>query len=232
MENVREEVKTVLETQRPEVTARFPFQKLPPELRNRIYNMHLIQPERKTRLRQALFQTHVAEEIYLKMANPGAGIFYFYNELSLDNSMNLRNFLTSIGPKRRSFARDLTFNFRGFGSPAAFKLLASCDRLTKLHIQASYDTLSGARSSECGTIQYLLKSPGTRHLLKIRGLETVEFSYHHVKEEPKKGFEKTVRAALLQPKKPVKGGKRGEKGEGISNSGKVITERHRAGKGE
>jgi len=252
-------MKTILTTtKRPEVTSHFPFQKIPPELRNAIYHLHLVQVNEKTHLSKSKTLHHRAEvEAYRKVINPeytpphykytalsilgvsrqlhdeALGIFYHHNSLRLNDVAALRDFLISIGPKRRSFLRDLTFGYQGFGSPAAFKLLAGCERLTTLHIQVSYNTMWRATCSGPMGTRTLLTSPGMGHLLKIRGSGTVDFSYGWgLNKKHEKEFEKTVRAALLQPKKVVKARKRGEKSGEVLKSGKGVAGKTHTGKSE
>lgn len=212
--------------QRPKITSHFPFQRLPPEIRNTIYHLHLVQAVDFTRLRKwddrlvARAQKAVRYKLHdpnyvpplfeytalsilgasCQLQNEALGIFYHHNTFRFKGVTGMRDFLRSIGPRRRAFVRDIRFYYNGKGSPAAFKLLATCENLTKLHIQVSVMTLWYSRR-KC-----LLGAVGVSHLLKICGLRTVEFSQTSplLNEEKKEGFEETVRKALLQPRKTVK----------------------------
>ena len=216
--------------QRPEITLRFPFQRLPPEIRNAIYRLHLVQLKRYTCLRQqdnslegralakAYCMPYQHNPAYMpplveytalsilgvsrQLHQEALGIFYYHNTLQLRSAIELRDFLSSIGPKRRAFIRDVVFDYSGTGSPAAFRLLAGCENLAKLHIQVSYWTSHTSRRND------LLGSWGVRHLL-IRGLETVEVSCSGYLPQSAmlKLFEERVRHALLLPRKAIKGKK-------------------------
>ena len=228
--------------QRPDNMLRFPFQRLPPEIRNAIYRLHLVRPEKHVLIRRKdhSLEARAQSALINKLHNPdyipplvvytalsilgvsrqlhdeALGIFYYHNSLSFRSVENLLGFLSSIGPTRRAFVRDIKFDFVGLGSPAAFKLLAACENLTKLDIGVSWLT---SRHSRGGT---LLSSWGVSHLLKIRALETVEVSETgYVLAAEKQQFKDAVRNALLQPRKTVKtkksaaGSKRNSKGKSV-----------------
>ncbi|MCJ1366294.1 hypothetical protein MMC16_005422 [Acarospora aff. strigata] len=221
------EVTVVLTASRPqEVSSPFPFQKLPPELRNEIYHLHLVQAMKPTRLFKRDDQQRriiaEAEQEYdspsdvpcpyqntalsilgvsRQLHDEALGVFYYHNALQLDNIRDLLAFLKCIGPKRRSYIRDLRFSFYGKGSQTAFAILQNCERLTRLNIGLSCYTMFGAPEGS----RSFLKAPGVKSLLKIRGLQSVEFSWKSKwGDEYTSGFEETVREALLQPSKKVK----------------------------
>lgn len=201
-----------------------PVSEAPTRIRNRIYHLHLVRAEvtqlRKwddsleSRAREAVnvmdldsnymppLVVYTALSILAasrQLHHEALAIFYHYNTLHLENVAGLRDFLSSIGPERRGFVRDISFDYRGHGSPTAFKLLATCDSLTKLHIEISIDTMGWSRS------EGLLNAHGVSHLLKIRGLKTVDFSrgiFHPAART--EGFEEIVRDALLRPRAPEK----------------------------
>lgn len=210
--------------QRPDVTSRFPFQRLPPEIRNAIYHLHLVQPEDPTCLSRwnDSLEARARAKAYYKAKHPeyvpppyeytalsvlgvsrqlheeALGIFYYHNTFYLEHVAALRDFLNSIGPRRRNYIRDIKFYYCGTGSPAAFKSLAACQNLTNLHIEVSAGTLVHSKRDS------LLSSWGVSHLLKIRGLETVEISdLSDMPDEFKEGFEETVRNALLLPREAI-----------------------------
>lgn len=256
-----EEVQLALVTQRPEITARFPFRKLPPELRNRIYSLHLIMPQGRTWPRRGRFRCHAFEEAFNTLSNPGynlkpyqysalsllgvsrqlyreaLGIFYFHNELRFDLFSDLRDFLMRIGPTRRSFIRDVAFDFMGIGSPAAFQLLAGCERLERLHIEVRCDTFAGLRELQHGNSRCLLTISGMKDLLKIRGLKTVDFSYGsgikgYLSKEQEERFEESVRAALTRAKEVDGKGRQDGQGERVTKLKKANKKRGRAGRGK
>jgi hypothetical protein len=210
--------------QRPTITSHFPFQRLPPEIRNAIYHLHLVRAK-VTRLRKwddslgaraqeavnvwerdpnhmpPLFE-YTALSILAasrQLRHEALGIFYSHNTFHFTYITPLRDFLSSIGPERRGFVRNISFGYRGPGSPTAFKLLATCDSLTRLHIEISFETMRCSRRSG------LLNAHGVGHLLKIRGLKTVDFSHGIFHPAARtEGFEEIVRDALLQPRAPKK----------------------------
>lgn len=232
--------------QRPEITSYFPFQRLPPEIRNRIYHLHLVRAEvtelRKwddsleSRAREAVNVMDLDSDympplvVYTALSilaasrqlhHEALAIFYHYNTLHLENVAGLRDFLSSIGPERRGFVRDISFCYGGLGSPAAFKRLATCHNLTKLHIAVSWETLHRS-------IPHSLRNAyGIGHLLKIRGLQTVEFSLDAgLQDDQTEWFVETVRYALLQPRAP----KKASKGKNIAAGEKHTVESEEASK--
>ncbi len=234
-------------TTRPESPLRFPFQRLPSEIRNKIYRLHLVQTGRTTLVHSSSrsLDRHIARAARWTVKDPeyepqhykytvlsifqvsrqlheeATWIFYYYNCLQLYSVTCLGRFLQSIGPKRRSYIRSLSFNFHGFGTPAAFSLLATCERLTQLHINISHLTILHSRNRPSP----LLNAWGMKHLLKLRGLRSLEFSglCDLPDEIETTGFEEIVRSALLQPRKIT---------QGMNQHGMKTRSKKRAAEGE
>lgn len=191
MEAAKQVLLTILSAeQRPDATSRFPFQRLPPEIRNAIYHLHLVQPEDPTCLSRwndslearaqadARYRAEHPEYVpppyeYTALSLLGVsrqlheeavGIFYHHNTFFLRPVAALRDFLSSIGPRRCTFIRGIKFYYGGIGSPAAFKSLAACQSLTKLHIHVSNRTLFLSKRSSLLNAwghQPPIKDPGT-----------------------------------------------------------------------
>lgn len=172
--------------------------RLPPELRLKVYEYHLILPTHKlcvcrvgkqggafwfkrdgTTVNGPSFNRVTSllcvSQIVCKEAMP---IYYRFHEFDLSHDWSpstLYDFLASIGPERRKHVREISFKYQITNAPAAFHLLASAENLTKLHIRLTGGSLTGQVWGK----RSILKAHGLKHLLKIRGLETLELEFDH-----------------------------------------------------
>lgn len=222
----KEELLTILRAERrPDISLRFPFQRLPPELRNAIYRLHLVHEDgispntlddSLNARAQAALCNKLADPDYMpplfeypalsllevccQIHDEAIGIFYHYNAFQLQSVAALKDFLSTIGPRRRAFIREIGLTYKGKGCPAAFKLLATCENLQKIVLRVSDNTLS-----HCMHGLNLSCAHGVSHLLKIRGLETVEvYDLSNLQSEQTRGFEEALRKALRRWRKAIK----------------------------
>ncbi|KAI9697597.1 MAG: hypothetical protein M1836_004547 [Candelina mexicana] len=222
----------------------FPLMKLPGELRNRIYEFHLVSENglhptkciteqelatlssrkaghlaRRTEPKSGQFPKVSLFFVSRQLNEETVVIYYRYNNFHFDCVGILAAFLESISPERRSLISKVTVDWVGRGCPRAFDMLAQCDNLQSLTLNITEMTLSGA-SYEHGTTtqQRLVSALGFPNLLKVRGLKNVTFNYvkwfFDNNDYAKQGFEERVRAAVLQPRVKPEGTVKKTEGSG------------------
>ena len=164
--------------------AHFPFMKLPAKFRIKVYEQFLISPAGKARMEfigdrpkkyPANWGYGPACLFYIsKLVNAEAmPIFYKYNNIFLRTCTHPNGYLSWMQARRFPFLKETTFGWYGNGGlPSAFKYLAQCPQLKKLHIEVNIDTLMGQRSPH--ETRSSIKAIGIKELLKIRGLDVLD----------------------------------------------------------
>ncbi|KAL9038459.1 MAG: hypothetical protein Q9180_003123 [Flavoplaca navasiana] len=172
----------------------FPFMKLPPEIRNTIYEMALFVPEpicidvvwppwewyrcpsgvhaglRTTRHspRETCQLLLACKDVYLEASH-----LYFRNNIFYCYSVeSLGEFLTKLTIQQRRNIRSLSFHFNDGHAPAkSMRLLQGCVSLRDLTISFTRYTLHafGLRMPES-----LKRLPGLGNLLKVRGIQELQ----------------------------------------------------------
>ena len=100
-------------------------------------------------------------------------IYFQCNSFRFHNFHNLSAFLRWIGKEPCKHIRKVVFDYFGGQAPSAFGFLAKCDRLEHLVIKMTAQSLVGAPKAN----RVPVKAIGLRHLLKIRGIQTLEIEW-------------------------------------------------------
>ncbi|KAL8840388.1 MAG: hypothetical protein Q9176_003881 [Flavoplaca citrina] len=158
----------------------FPFMKLPPEIRNTIYEMalwELVSPSQRRARRasdqQALTSRNMPAVAALQRCLlRGLSLIFSQQYLLLLRRGRSCEFLTKLTIQQRRNIRSLSFHFSDGLAPAkAMRLLRGCVSLRDLTISFTRSTLHefGLRMPES-----LKRLPGLGDLLKVRGIQELQ----------------------------------------------------------
>lgn len=158
----------------------FPFERLYPELRTIIYEMHFFQakqpgtrgefcpaedwcPNRKYNSLVPVRKLLLVSKMIYREAMP---IFY-RKPLRFDSLENLSNFLDTIGPVQRACLQNIAFEWTGWEASKAFARLGMCQGLKNLLITIKKPEVEGERIDA-------MNMQGVQRLLSsVRGLHGV-----------------------------------------------------------
>lgn len=160
----------------------FPFEKLHPELRAMVYEMHLFQATQPGTLGEfcpardwcpnRVYNNNIPVRKLLmvsKLVYAEAMPIFYRKPLRFNNLPNLNNFLEKIGPAQSSHLQNISFTYDGHDASKVFVRLSMCHGLRYLHIamkKPMYD-----EEDEEGDLMNLM---GVDRLLSsIRGLHAV-----------------------------------------------------------
>lgn len=168
----------------------FPFMKLPPEVRNLIYEeliivflpfvitvirlnprilgMETLDPGESMSPMSRPHPIFALFRVSKQTRQEAISVYFGGNRFNAADSDELARFLGQIGPEARNAIREVSIRYRtGKSAGKAFKLLAGCGSLRKLHFTID----STAVAYGPGNFIPLLKRPGIPTLLKVRGIE-------------------------------------------------------------
>lgn len=179
-----------------DIAAGFPFLKLPLELRNMVYKELLIMPGTLEIIKSwssdhVVFLVNRIQNVCasIETANQSAvfvvflvskqirreaiSIYFGCNKFGAMDTDMLAQLLYHIGPEACNAIREISIEYDlGKHACKAFKLLAQCGGLRKLHFHMLSCPLSEPYPPDFG--QFLLKKPGIQSLLKIRGIQELD----------------------------------------------------------
>ena len=162
------------------------FEKLPPELRNKVYYYYFDQGDAFTishyhggdtkkrcdckgnseNIRNITNLLKVCKLIYTE-AKP---VLFHNREFEFPCVSSLASFVHHIVPKDRCLVRNITFHYCGSDGPRGFKMLASYPALQSLKIKLSMKTEAGMNNIDR---KNCMRAPGLGNLLKLRGVGSV-----------------------------------------------------------
>jgi len=168
-------------TQKPDRT--FPFEKLYPELRAIVYEMHFFQAKQPGTLGEfcpadnwcpnRVYNNNISVRMLLmvsKLVYEEAMPIFYRKPLRFNNLPNLNDFLEKIGPAQSSHLQNISFTYDGHDASKVFVRLSMCHGLRYLHI-AVKKPVSDGEDGEEGDLMNLM---GVDRLLsRIRGLHAV-----------------------------------------------------------
>ena len=100
-------------------------------------------------------------------------IYFRFNSFRFHNFHTLTDFFRWIGKEARKNIRKIYFDYFGGEASSAFTLLAQCERLEHLVVTMTAQSLVGAPKAN----RVPVKAVGMRHLLKLRGIKTLEVEW-------------------------------------------------------
>ena len=170
----------------------FPFLNLPPELRNRVYEVALVEsrdfttemcPLESSRknYRTDAEKTAMAIKLVSKAVNrESVPIFFVRNEFYIPFHRSLTRFLQRISPLERQLITSIVFVAGSYNNRRDFTMLRRCTGLRKLVVfrRESCSNLQGywhglARGSKSPPVS------GLRALLKLRGISVLNWHAVH-----------------------------------------------------
>lgn len=174
------------------LTTGFPFLKLPLELRNMIYKELVIEflrvnitvisrrPRilglRKCEPGYSMSPTSQPHPIFVfflvskQTRQEAISVYYGGNRFNAKDSDILAGYLQRIGPDACNAIREISIRYEtGKNAAKAFKLLAQCGSLRKLHFTIDWIVFKSPK--HLARFVPWLKRPGIPSLLKVRGIE-------------------------------------------------------------
>ena len=173
----------------------FPFMELPLELRIKVYEFHLVFPKSLSINIGSYF--HIAETMVCKCPDvhsvspkgcvpfdksilnilsaskdsyfESVPVFFGSNVFKFLRLDSLRDFLSYIAPTSRRNITTVALGYHGIAPAKALKLLRGCTGLRRLTIFVTWSTVDLVPFG-CN----LMKLPGLKHLLKIRGIKELQ----------------------------------------------------------
>lgn len=173
---------------------------LPPEIRNQIYRLVLVQvvsfkpnvrrlfsiaEEHEKTLEPYDTETTVSLARTCRQIHDEAiAVYYGGNSFEFENTYDLYVFLYMISWERRRCIEAISFFYQGVCPREAFELLSDCTRLRQLDITISHETTKGARQPQ----RDIWKANGMLALRRVRGSVNLNLSIQEVKDVHYRGY--------------------------------------------
>lgn len=162
----------------------FPFEKLYPELRAIVYEMHFFQAKQPRTLGEfcpardwcpnRVYSNHIPPRMLLmvsKLIYAEAMPVFYRKPLRFNNLPNLNIFLEKIGPVQSAHLQNISFTYDGHDASKVFVRLSLCHGLRYLHIAVKQPVSNEDTDEDEGD---LMNMRGVGRLLSsIRGLHAV-----------------------------------------------------------